>query len=94
MAPVTVVAIRGFDHDGHLYLPGDSVRMQPIDAAVAAQRGDVSLNERPTYLTRDLVAPPVTQVQIVVAQIPVEDKIVEPAYPPKRRRGRPRKRPA
>ncbi len=84
MGVATVVAIRDFVYRDKAIYAGDSVTMEPLEAAVAAQRGDVDLNARPTYQTRDMQAAPVGAMTTTPSPAPVE----ETPTPPKKRRRR------
>lgn len=53
-AQVTLPALKAFAYRGCDYRRGDLVAMSPIDAAIHARRGHVSLTR--TYRTRHLVA--------------------------------------
>ena len=78
---VSVVAIREFDLAGRWVLSGEVVDLEPLDAAIRAHRGEVSLHhDVETYRTRVMEPEP---VPVTV--------IFEPIQPVTRRRGRPRK---
>ncbi len=81
---VTVLAIRDFEYCGQEIVAGQAVAMIPIDAAVEARSGNVTLNTpAPTYQRRDMVA---ASPATVVASAPSEK---EPTV--KRRRTRRKK---
>lgn len=63
MQLVTVTAITPFTYEGREIRRGQPVSMKPVDAAIHARQGHVSLSRpekkssrRNTYRTRDLVA--------------------------------------
>jgi hypothetical protein len=83
---VSVVALANFAYRSRLIHEGEAVDMAPIDAAVEARKGNVSLvvGMKPFYQTRELMAQP----HVVAVSVPAS----EPTFiPPKRRRGRPKK---
>lgn len=87
---VSVLALRPFEYLGRDVAAGEWVDMVPVDAAVKAHEGLVSLSHGNTYQTRDMVAAPVQGMSTVSFMAP--EPAVDPApAPPKRRRGRPRK---
>lgn len=90
---VSVVVVRPFRHLDRNVYEGQSIEMDPIDAAVKAREGLVSLlHGGGTYQTRDLVAGapvPAMTVESLDVPTPAEGPVAE--TPPKRRRGRPRK---
>lgn len=51
---VTLPALKSFAYQGQEYRRGDLVAMSPLDAAIYARQGRVSLTR--TYQTRQLVA--------------------------------------
>ncbi len=87
---VSVVVIQPFSHLGKHVFPGADLEMEPIDAAVHAHAGRVSLLHGRTYQRKDMIAAPDPEPMSVAIDIqdPVHDPI-ESA--PKRRRGRGRK---
>ncbi len=89
MGVSTVVAIRDFPYKGRAVYAGESVEMEPIDAAAAAQRGDVDLNARPAYRTRDMQAAPVGAMTTAPPDAPATETPL--SAPPKRRRRRTKK---
>lgn len=56
MKTVTLPVLHAFDYQGRSFAPGDTVDMVPIDAAVYARKGLVSLTGR-TVQNREMVAP-------------------------------------
>lgn len=54
--PVTVRALKSFDYEGHSYACGADVTMTPIDAAVHARKGNVTLSKG--YRTRAITPEP------------------------------------
>lgn len=90
---VSVVVVRPFGHLGRHVDAGEWIDLEPLDAAVKAYEGLVSLSHGRTYQTRDMVASHhVESFQIsgaLMAPEPASDHV--PAVPLKRRRGRPRK---
>lgn len=57
MQTVSVPLIRSFEHEGRYVAAGESITVTPIEAAVLAQRGIVSLTKQ-TYTHRASVAAP------------------------------------
>lgn len=69
MQTVRVIAIQDFELQGTAVYAGQAVELIPIDAAVRARRGEVSLDPqmRETYQTRDMVAATPVAVAVVGA---------------------------
>ena len=89
---VSVVVLRPFHYLGVNVAVNETIEMEPIDAAVKAREGLVSLMHGTTYQTREMVAAsPVEGMSTTsfMAPDPAVDPV--PETPPKRRRGRPRK---
>jgi len=82
---VSVVVTRPFCHLGRNVYPGTSIMMVPIEAAVKAREGYVSLLHGNTYQTREMVADDQPTVEVFIAPSPTNEQ------PVKRRRGRGRK---
>lgn len=88
---VSVVVLRPFEHLGRAVASGEWIDLDPLDAAVKAQAGLVSLSHGTGYQTREMVAAaPVQAMTFGSCVEPPSDEPV-PQTPPKRRRGRPRK---
>ena len=84
---VTVLALRDFYYCGQDIIAGQPVAMIPIDAAVEARAGNVSLDKQATYHRRDMTAEDVPMMAAVLEALPPDPpKVV------KRRRGRARKK--
>jgi hypothetical protein len=81
---VTVLALRDFYYCGQDIIAGQPVAMIPIDAAVEARAGNVSLDKQlPTYHRRDLRAEEAPMMAAVLEALPPDPpKVV------KRRRSR------
>ena len=78
---IAVVVLREFEFAGRWVKPGDVVDLEPLDAAIRAHRGEISLNhDAQLYRTRVMEPEPIP-VQVAVT----------PSQPSPRRRGRPRK---
>lgn len=89
---VNVVVLRPFRYRDVNVDVDQTIEMEPIDAAVKAREGLVSLMHGTTYQTREMVAgAPVQGMSTAsfVAPEPAGDPLPETL--PKRRRGRPRK---
>lgn len=88
---VRVVVVRPFHHLGRTVSDGECIELEPIDAAVKAYEGVVSLSHGRLYQTRDMVAG--SSLHAVTVDTVVAAMLVDPRAdaPPKRRRGRPRK---
>lgn len=92
---MSVLVVRPFDYLGRAVTAGEWIDLEPLDAAVKAQAGLVSLSHGNTYQTRDMVAAtplqgtPVQGMTTSSFVTPPPDLV--PQTPPKRRRGRPRK---
>ncbi len=85
---VGVVVLQPFVHQGCEVQPGRDVWLDPLDAAVKAQEGLVSLlhGDRGTYATREMTADTTGPLSVHVSVA------TDPPLPPlKRKRGRPRK---
>jgi len=85
---VSVMVIRPFRHLGRNVFDGQWIDLDPIDAAVKAREGFVSLLHGNAYQTREMVAAEPPQVVALPACHSPASTIVEPV---KRRRGRGRK---
>ncbi len=81
---VRVKVLQAFEH----HEPGDDVDLEPVDAAVKAQSGLVSLLHGQLYSTREMVAGTQLAAATVNSFLSTPSTI-EPE--PRRRRGRPRK---
>jgi hypothetical protein len=93
---VAVMVMRPFTLDGRNVFPGEAVELEPIDAAVKAHAGLVSLEHghlSQTYQTREMVAAPVASESVQIRPGVFVSESSESIYakPAKRRRGRPRK---
>lgn len=84
---VTLPALKAFTYQGTAYRRGDLVAMSPLDAAIHARQGRVSLTR--TYATRQLVAEPPVSPRYFEAAEP--SHVAEYEIAPRRRR-RSRKR--
>ncbi len=89
---VTVLALRDFYYHGEDIVAGQPVTMIPIDAAVEARAGNVSLDKQlPTYQRRDMVAQPIVDEIHVSTSRVFFDKLNEKPQVVKRRRTRRKK---
>lgn len=86
---VSVVVTQAFPYLGRNVYPGESIEMEPIDAAVKAHAGMVSLLHGQQYQTRHMEAAEPDQSYVF---LPPLDQGKSDPEPPKRRRGRPRKK--
>ncbi len=84
---VTVLALRDFYYHGEDIVAGQPVTMIPIDAAVEARAGNVSLDKQlPTYQRRDMTAEEAPMMASVLEALPPD-----PPKTVKRRRARRKK---
>lgn len=87
MQHVRVIAIQDFELQGRAVYAGQAVQLLPIDAAVRARRGEVSLDPQmqETYQTRDMVAEqPVQAIRIVVPVVATAILVTPGLLPPLR----------
>lgn len=88
---MSVVAVRPFLYLGRVVSGGEWIDLEPIDAAVKAYEGLVSLSHGRVYQTRDMVAQ--SPIQAMTVDAVVAAMLVDPVpdAPPRRRRRRPSK---